>query len=393
MSEPQIGRHRLLKDLNHKAVLDLLAGQGSLSRVDISDRLTLSQASVSRIVESLSNAGLVREEGLVASRPGRPQVLVGVDPGAASVASVNLRPGQLRARLADLLGAVIAEVEVRTEKPLSASQRADQVVTQVLGLLRDQPAAGELVALTVGVAAAWDDVNGRVYAARTQGTLEGVDLVGLLRERLAAAAPDPLQEGVTIEVDNDVNLAASGESVAGVASGEDDFFYLSLGSGVGGAVMANGTLYRGVVGFAGEIGYLQMRDRRGRPTDLEQRVSTAALQVALRAAGSVDDPCDVLSRDSHDAAEERVIAEFAEDVAVAIGAVTALLNPRLVVLGGALGSCCERLLPRIDSVLRERLPVTPKVVVSRLGRDVALVGGLASALTNARVRLLRTRLD
>src|SRR5690606_38823045 len=174
----------------------------------------------------------------------------------------------------------------------------------------DQPAAGDLVAITVGVAAAWDEANGRIYAARTQGTLEGADLVGLLQERLAAEEHGPLPEGVTVGVDNDVNLAASGEAVAGVARGENAFFYLSLGSGVGGAVMTEGNLYRGVVGFAGEIGYLPLRDRRGRPTDLEERVSTAALQAALRAAGCLDDPCEVLSRGPHGAAEEQVVAEF-----------------------------------------------------------------------------------
>lgn len=391
--EPQIGRHRLLRDLNHKAVVELLAAQGSLSRVDISERLTLSQASVSRIVESLSNAALVREEGLVATRPGRPQVLIGLDPTAASVASVNLRPGRLRVRLADLLGGVLGEVEINSEAPLEAAQRADQVVEQVLSLHAGAPLAGELMALTIGVAAAWDEADRRVYAARTQSKLEGVDLAALLHERLVADDRVGVAAEVTVEVENDVNLAASGEAAAGVAQGEEDFFYLSLGSGVGGAVMVGGRLHRGVVGFAGEIGYLPLRDRHGRPTDLEERVSTGALERGLRDAGCEAEPLALLTDTHASPAASAVLAEFKDDVVNAIVAVNALLNPRLVVLGGSLGSGCWRLLPGIEAGLRERLPQVPKVVVSRVGRDVALIGGLASALGNARSTLLRARLD
>ncbi|HZJ08712.1 MAG TPA: ROK family transcriptional regulator [Trueperaceae bacterium] len=384
-----------MKDLNHKAVLELLARQGSLSRVEISARLTLSQASVSRIIESLSAAHLVREEGTVSSRPGRPQVLIGLDPSAGTVVAVDLRPWSLRIWLADLLGELKAEEEFEPDRDASPDHQADQLVTQILDLSVDCTGAGDLVAIAIGVAAAWDAGKGRIYAARNQGSLEGVDFVALVKrswaERQVGNCAGPAQLAAVL-VDNDVNLAACAEAVAGAALDSDDFFYLSLGSGVGGAAIVAGELYTGVTGFAGEVGYLPLRDRTGQLVDLEGRISILALDASLRRIGSAATACDFVSRPPNGDDEERLLDEFAEDVAIAIAAVVATFNPSLVVLAGTLGRCCGPVLGRIDALLATLLPIPPKIVISQVGRDAALIGGLSLALASARTSLLLNRL-
>src|SRR5918992_2938697 len=57
-------------------------------------------------------------------------------------------------------------------------------------------------------------------------------------------------------VDNDVNVMALGESWGGVAKGVDNLLFVKIGTGIGGGIIADGHLYRGIQGCAGDIGHI-----------------------------------------------------------------------------------------------------------------------------------------
>ena len=406
MESRRIGRHSLLKTLNHRAVVELLAAEGPRSRVEIAEYLTLSQASVSRIVDSLLQAGLVREGATVTSRPGRPQVRLGIDPNAACVAAVDLRPGRLRVRLADLAGGSIREEEhvPVTDDAAAVAEQIVRVVAEAHAALADDAlactspgdgaradgtiadpgcrAAPPLLALVVGLSAAWDERARRVYAARNLLHLEGVDLLGLLGAGRKMA----------VRVDNDVNLAALGEMSEGVAQGHQDFFYLSLGAGVGGAAVVGGVLHRGGSGFGGELGYLPVLLPDGETRDLERLVSRGALERRLRGAGIADDVEAFLEREPASRAEEAVWDEIAERLCLALCAVATTLDPPLFVLGGSLGPHLERLVPRLSASVAATLPVTCEVATTTMGRDAALVGAVSLAIASAREQLVQREL-
>ena len=102
-----------------------------------------------------------------------------------------------------------------------------------------------MTALAVGVPAIVDPVTGRAVGGPNVHW-DGFPLVATWREHLEAP----------FVVDNDVNLAALGHAWKGDANGRADFVVLSLGSGVGAAVVADGHLLRGRHGAAGEIGFM-----------------------------------------------------------------------------------------------------------------------------------------
>lgn len=382
MGQPEIGRHSLLRRLNHGAVLELLAGAGEmLSRVEIAEELTLSQASVSRIVDALLEAELIREMEPRSVGHGRPQVPLGINESAAHVVTVDLRRDSYRLRLTDLCGGVLAD-ECSPQTGAGKVTTAEAAVAHVLELLvaAQEKAAvtSPLAALVVGLSAAWDEAARRVYAARNLRYLEGVNLRSLIEARLP----------VPIRVANDVKLGAIGELATGSAVGKRDFYYLSLGSGVAGAGVVAGQVHGGVSGFAGELGYLRLRTADGDWTDLETVSSRGALELRWQALAGSEPLAFGLARKPANVEEHRYREDLLNALLMALTAITALNDPPLLVLGGSLGVQLGPVLEELDARLAATVPAPPALQISGVGSDAALVGGTRLGQELARAELL-----
>ncbi len=203
--------------------------------------------------------------------------------------------------------------------------------------------------------------------------------------------------GTQAVFENDVNLAALGERWRGLGRGADNFVYFHVGTGVGMGSILGGKLYRGARGAAGEVGYLPLavadpRDpanrRRGA---LESAIGAAAVVTAARSAGM---PAAGLSAARvFDAAREGdgrasgVVDGIGAGIGLAIAAIVPVLDPELVIIGGAIGRNLDLLLPAIERELTALSPFRPPIEASALGEDAELTGAVAFALEHARERL------
>ena len=186
-------------------------------------------------------------------------------------------------------------------------------------------------------------------------------------------------------VENDVNLAALAHAWRGDARHVDDFFTLHLGAGVGGAVVANGSLVKGRHNGAGEVGYLLVdRDQSRQPLDgplggMERAISAHALGARARALAGI--PVEATGRGGRDlvgrelvaaaAAGDRVamqvVEELVDHVSMILVAVGSIVDPSLVILDGPVGRALEPWVPSLSAALERRLPRSPRVCVSGLG--------------------------
>lgn len=369
------GRPGLLKALNTMAVVERLAEVGGASRVALAAAVGLSATSVSRITDALIRAGLVREGDRIASRVGRRQTLLELEPSAGSVLALDIRTNSVRFALSDLRGGRVAHQRV----PMTATDLrglVDQVGRHV-----DEFASavgGSLLTVVVGLPGAWDAVQRRVYAVPNLAFAEGVDLEAAFEQRL----------GVDVVIDNDINFAALGEYHECTGDGVDDLFYLNLGSGVGGGLVVGGRLHRGHAGFAGEVGSLPVFDARsGTLVTLESLIGRAALDARLLEQGWADGIVGLLAQDRVEQHAE-VVAFLAQQCAVAIAATASLADPGLVVLGGSIGRYGEVLIPLVDRALETLTSHAPPIVLTRLGEDAALRGATAVGLARARTALV-----
>lgn len=376
-------RPRPVRTANVRAVVERLALEGPASRTDLARAVGLSATSVGRLVDALLRSGLVAEGARVASGVGRPQTLVHVRGDAASVAGVSIRSRSVRVCLADLDGAVLAAA--RVDRADDTPEALARQVVAVVAELRDRiTASGPLTGVAIGVSGVWDGARRRVFAAPNLAVLEGVDAQALFEDALADVVASR-----AVTLDNDVNLAAVGEYVHGAARGCDGFFYLSLGSGVGGAMVVAGTVHRGASGFAGEIGSLPVV-HDGRIARLEDLLGRRPLEARAQELGLAPGDHEVLAwleRDEPDAGP--LVDHVAGIVGQALAAVVVTLDPRLIVLGGSVDRFAPTFTERARGYLASFVPVVPEMVSTQVGHQAPLLGAVVQARATARAVLVQ----
>ncbi len=196
--------------------------------------------------------------------------------------------------------------------------------------------------------------------------------------------------------DNDVNACALAEAVYGSGKGFDPFFWMTVSTGVGGAVFCGGKVLQGAHGMAGEIGHLVVRPggaacNCGNRGCLEAEAAGPAW-TRKAAASPVDSRIRHPELDAKAVAEMaragdpaclRVVDDVADALAAGIGSVIALIDPRAVFIGGGVAGAADMLIPRIEALLPNRVLAwnsrTIKILPSGLGYDAALIGAAALA--------------
>src|SRR5712692_691659 len=199
--------------------------------------------------------------------------------------------------------------------------------------------------------------------------------------------------GLSLSVENDANLAALGERSFGWGSSASTFVYICIGTGVGMGIVINGALYRGARGAAGEIGFLpfgldEVLEEPGKISDsyLGMFEEATAAEGIVRQARELGLPASLSPKQIFDAAQQgdskalAVVEQEGYRLALAIAAITAILDPELIVLGGGIGKRGELLLAPLERRLQQLTPLRPRIVASKLGDDSVLLGSIAIAL-------------
>ncbi|WP_030291504.1 ROK family transcriptional regulator [Streptomyces katrae] len=387
---------RRQRSANERLLWDRLRSGGAASRAQLARETGLSKPTVSSALAALEQAGLVREAGTHAPERGRIAVLYAPDPTAGHALGLDIGRSWLRVALADLDGTVVARSDVRNQAR-TANGMADLAVSAARGLVADSGLDPDKVTqAVVGTPGVFDEDERRVRYAR--------QLPGWSRPGLLDRIRDGL--GLPVAVQNDANLAALGEYTYGVGAGSRLFVYIMIGTGLGMGIVNEGRLFTGAHGGAGEIGFLPWPGRReperatdgtadstadstadGTADSMEDAVSAGAVVQTARAHGmtgplTAKDVFDAAR--TGDAAAARAVELEGERLAHTVAAVSAVLDPDLVVLGGGVGRNADLLLHTVRQTLRTLTPLRPKVAPSSLGEDAVLLGAVATALDAAR---------
>jgi predicted NBD/HSP70 family sugar kinase len=368
----------LLKHLNERTVLEAIRAGAPISRAEISRRAGISKPTVSLALQSLVEAGLVREALEGPSGPRYGAVFFEPVPEAALALGLDLGGRFLRGAVCDLRGDVRARLDVEVDG--TDAQRVLDQIAELRDALVDATAISEarLNGAVVGVPGVVDPERRAISLAANVAGLEGATFARELEGCL----------GLDVWLENDVNLAALGEQWQGVARGVDDFLFLSIGTGMGAGLVLRGELHRGHNGAAGEVDFSFV----GLGEDVDPCAGAVAAfasrLAAERAAATVlAEPFD--ARDIFAAARAgdglavEVVQEVARRIALHVVPVAAVTDVSLVVLGGGLGSNGDLLLAPVRSLLDRWIPYPPNVAVSSLGEAAVLTGALALGLRHA----------
>jgi predicted NBD/HSP70 family sugar kinase len=358
----------LLRALNERTVLEAIREGAPISRAEIARRSGISKPTVSLALQSLLDAGLVREAERGPDGPGYGAVYFEAVTEAALVAGLDLGARFVRGAVCDLGGVIRARQDVELASP--DAEGATDAIARLRASLFAAPALDPSLVDSVIVG-----VPGVVAADGTLQVTENV--AGLEGRRFGDEIQAALELPVTLE--NDINLAALGEQWQGVARGVGDFVFLSVGTGMGAGLVLGGELHRGRHGAAGEIDFALV--------GVGETVDPSAAEVSQLAqdlAGLAADPRAVFaSARRGEAGALAVVDEVARRIALHLAPIAAVADVELVVLGGGIGANGDLLLDPIGRLLAEWLPFPPRLAVSTLGEAAVLTGAVAVGLQAA----------
>jgi len=357
----------LLRALNERTVLEAIRAGSPISRAEISRRSGISKPTVSLALQSLLDAGLVREAERGPDGPGYGAVYFEPVAEAAVVLGLDLGARFVRGAVCDLGGAIRARQDV--ELAVADAEDAIDAIGRLRDSLLDNAALDPTLVDSV--------IVGVPGVVADDGTLKLVENVaGLEGRRLADELHAAL--GLPVALENDINLAALGEQWQGVARGVSDFVFLSIGTGMGAGLVLGGELHRGRNGAAGELDFAL--------GEFAEAVDPAAPQVAELArerTGLADPPALFAAARAGDQTAVAVVEEVARRIALHLAPVAAVADVELVVLGGGIGANGDLLLEPIARLLGEWLPFPPRIAVSTLGEAAVLTGAIAVGLQAA----------
>jgi glucokinase len=305
---------------------------------------------------------------------------IGIDFGGTSIKSAVVRDGAIIHR-----GAPIDPQAVGSERLI------DEIVALIEKMRADFP---DIAGVGIGLPGFVDSVNGVVHHLTNVEGWTDVPLRQILHDRT----------GLTVTIENDANAMAYGEFKHGAASGGRHVVCITLGTGVGGALVLDGHLYRGAQLGAGEIGHMSI-DLNGRPGPygnnggLEEyvgNVQIAERAVELyRAAGQVKTvaECAPAALAAAAGAGDTIAAGLWDTLGTELGAALAsvvwILNPDTIVIGGGVANAGALLFDPIRREIRQRTLTIfherLRVVPAALGNDAGIIGNAILALEAAQL--------
>ncbi|WP_425590144.1 ROK family glucokinase [Guptibacillus hwajinpoensis] len=210
-----------------------------------------------------------------------------------------------------------------------------------------------------------------------------------------------VETGLPVIIDNDANIAALGEMWRGAGDGARDLLCVTLGTGVGGGIITNGTIIHGTNGMAGEIGHITSVPEAGASCNCGK---TGCLETVASATGIVriamenltsnqesvlyhtyKEQNQLTSRDIFEAAEandsyaEEVVEKVTFYLGLAIANLANALNPSKIVIGGGVSKAGEALLKplkhQFEKYALPRVKEGSDFAIATLGNDAGVIGG------------------
>ncbi|WP_427172158.1 ROK family protein [Arthrobacter sp. 92] len=384
MSEIAGATPHLLRRVNSGAVLDVMRASLAVTVSELMEATALTRATVISVCEDLMQRGWIRElenqRAFGGYQKGRPARRFELNERAGYVLGMDVGISKATVVVSDLRGKVLgrssqpfASAEITAGERISVVDRTAVMALQKVGASPDS-----VLAVCAGIAAPVDR-KGDVLVTQHFWRLFDVGLKAALRDL----------RGWTVLLENDANLAALGERWRGAAAGVDDVVVILASERLGSGVIDGGRLLHGCGGGAGELAFLDMVEGVGDTFGIAHLARTWAAEALAgraktllreHASDGVEAEHVFAAAAAGDVVARRILERLAERMARVIAAVATIINPELVVIGGAVANSAGVLLEPIAMRLNEFTATPPKVAVSPLGDSIVTVGAVRCAL-------------
>lgn len=355
---------------------------------DLAKELNLSVPTVTKFITEMCEDGFIVNYGKLETGEGRPPTLYGLNADSGYFVGVDVRKTDINIGLMNFTGDIIDEWLNVPFRLVNTPEALNMLCGQIQAFIDDNATLRDKI-LQVGV-----NISGRVNPdlgySFSLFNFEERSLNEVLTEKI----------GIPVSIDNDTRVMTYGECMKGVVKGEKNIVFVNLSWGLGVGLVINGQLYAGKSGFSGELGHFSVFDNEilchcGKKGCLETEVSGMALYRKL---------CEQVAEGKSSILSERILAakesvalediikatnkedllciELVEEIGMLLGRYLAgvinLLNPELVIIGGALSATEDYILLPVKGAIRKyTLNLVNKdssVVLSKLKDKAGMIG-------------------
>ena len=255
--------------------------------------------------------------------------------------------------------------------PSKAGTNAPDIKEDVLKLIKDLKPEAKIEGVAISTAGMVDYKTGIIAGhGPTFKNYKGFDWKKEIKNEL----------GIPAIVENDVKAAAMGEISYGAGKGYDSAFVLTVGTGIGGALILDGKLYRGASGHAGEIGYMPFEKDK-----FEALGSTSALaknSLKLFPEKNLKNGKEIFAAiDKGDKDAIRLVDDMTDILARGISNIMLIVNPELILIGGGISEQKDKFLDPIIAKIRAYVPEnifsSTEIKATELGNKSGLYGAYA----------------
>ena len=366
----------LMKQMNKSTLLSIVFKEERISRAQLAKMTKIAKSSVSMLVEELLQEGLIIEtgEGASSSKGGRKPIQLMINQEYGVVISLVLRHHVSNIAVCDLDGKILH----LTECPMD-SFRGEPLVIELEKIIESQISSskGKKKLLGIGVSIPGIvDMERGIILHSPELELEEYNIRDRWNEKF----------GCEIYIDNDVNMQSLGENWKGAGQEYRDFVEISIGTGIGAAIVLNNELYRGAGCIDGEIGYMAISEdalnegtyRYNRFGHFESKASIKRLETLTgKTFTELIQEAEAGNADSLE-----MILETTDLISLGIANIISFLNPEAVIINGryryAKGLVEQHLIQRVEQLT----PIRATLEFSELGSKASVYGCVATVLTN-----------
>ena len=373
-----------MRAINRQIVLNYVRDHGPISRAEIARRTKLQRSTISEIVDSLLEEGLIEEVGAGQSTGGRCPTLLALRTTGAAAIGIDIAPTRTAVATSDLAGGLLESEEFETDHDF------ERTIARAIAAARrlSERGGGRIEGVGVSLPGLVDSSKGRLLYV-PYFNWRDLDVGGPIADAT----------GLKVTIDNDANAAALAELWFGRAdvSQARDFIMVFIAEGVGAGIIFDGQVYRGEGGAAGEFGHMIIGDRAPVPCscgsyDCWEAFASGRAAVAryskLAGAGAARAMsfAQLIDRAlAGEAAAREALGETARYLGIGISNLIVGFSPEVVIVGGAITRAWDLVSDLFSATVRRSvrrdLPFT-RIIPSTIGDRASLMGALSLVLAD-----------
>jgi predicted NBD/HSP70 family sugar kinase len=361
-------------------VLRVIRDNENISRASIARLTGMSPTSISRIVAELSEIGLVHETEPYSEGVGRKAALLKIYPDSIGTIGIYLNRDVIRLGIVNFAGNIVLERELQYDATIHSVEEVVEKLSDAIHNIIDELKSGSprIIGIGIGIPGIIDSKEGKIVFSAQLGW-KNVSFLNLMKKKIK----------IETIIDNTVKLKALAENLYGAAKHSQKAALISIGSGVGSALVMDGQILRGEMNSAGEVGHTivdpeGMLCECGRRGCLQTYIAEGALINEANKVKKINNIGEIFEcADNHENWAASMLERAAMYIAIAINNVACMYSPDTIILSGRLIEQYPVMIELIEkrrALIWEPFKDTFELVYSELKKESVIIGAATLAL-------------